>query len=55
MNKYQSIYQSGNKDITENELIKALDNISSWEDAYWLAKIVMNGNYEIQDERIIET
>lgn len=54
MNKYQSLYQNGGSNLKETELIGIIENLSCWEDAYWLSKILMAGNYEISDDKIIE-
>jgi len=55
MNKYQELFQNEDISVSESELINALDNISSWEDGYWLCKILMSRNSSVSDERLIET
>lgn len=55
MNKYQEIYSSTDEDISQKELLEALNTSTTWEDLYWLAKIMMVGNYDVTDEQIIHT
>lgn len=54
MNKYQEIYNSQTFDIAQSELVSVMEASSRWEDAYWVAKILISGNYDVSDEKIIE-
>lgn len=57
MNKYQEIYESPTKKLRKSELDNYLNDTSSlsnWENAYWVAKILMDGDYGVSDEKIIE-
>ena len=55
MNKYQEIYETPRISLTQAEALNALDTMESWEDGYWLAKILMTSNDGVSDERIIDT
>lgn len=53
MNQYQYIYESEQNTLTQYEIAPILDSKLSWEDAYWIAKILMKNNCGIPDDRII--
>ena len=54
MNKYQALFRSNCNGVSPSELLRAADNVSDWEDGYWIAKIWMTGNYDIPDDKVID-
>lgn len=59
MNKYREIYESKCDSYNlEEEVVSKITDITScaktWEDSYWLAKILMDGNFSSTDEGVIE-
>ena len=59
MNKYRKIYESKCDSYNlEEEVVSKITDITScaktWEDSYWLAKILMDGNFSSTDEGVIE-
>lgn len=55
MSKYKELYEAEDYTLADLNLQDAIESVTTWEDGYWLSKLLLAGDFDISDEKIIDT